>query len=282
MRKKMNLKDVMKKDHYRGIIYLLRDFGMQYHKKAIKGIDGIVDIYSAIGLKQIHFRFALMENPAIYEPTYKKLKQFFNNREIFLLAPQLNKWYKYNNIVKSIKSPQKLTNYLDKLVELGFLEKHGKKPRTRYCLSQLFYRDESLESIKKDLNIWQSCTFFAEWFAYEYVLGNDNTFTPNLNEIRDIVPSDNKKKKNEMIFEPRWFLSGIPLRIYDKLSDDEKAELKKWLLEIDKNLWNIMKLKCQKTDQWKDRSNVKETGEFNSNELNSIGFYYTSSLSYLK
>ncbi len=51
MRKQMNLVDVMKKDHYRSIIYLLEYYQEQFGKKAKKGLNGIVGINRLAGLK---------------------------------------------------------------------------------------------------------------------------------------------------------------------------------------------------------------------------------------
>jgi len=104
-RKKLTPKDVIKKDHYRSILWLIHLFE---HKK--------IQFY--------HLRYALVEQHGINlsEKTTKEFNDFFEGDVNQL---QHSEWYQNKIIGKH--GINNLTNFLQKLVELHMIEKYKDK-----------------------------------------------------------------------------------------------------------------------------------------------------------
>lgn len=139
---KMTFDDLFKKRHYRNILILLFIYGRNN------------------GLRQIHFRYALMDNPGLGKDSLIKMKEFFDSTSRIKISVQLHgegPAVPFNLSIKgSIGSRQKLTNYLTKLVEMGILKKYGTHPNIRYELTKFYHNEmrksEAIDTIKKYSN----------------------------------------------------------------------------------------------------------------------------------
>ncbi|GAG28289.1 unnamed protein product, partial [marine sediment metagenome] len=117
MRSKMTFEEIVNKPHYRGILELLIKFGPRVSKLRPKS-----DLIDKDGLCPLHLRYALMTEPEIHKHLLPKIQKFFGNN--------LDKLYESDQpeiepiLIKGcIRSRQELTNFLDKLLEMGIIEK---------------------------------------------------------------------------------------------------------------------------------------------------------------
>lgn len=135
MKRKMNIEDVLKKDHYKSIIRLTSKY--QNRNK---------------GLRQLHYRYALIKNHDNIQSTALKteMEKFFNG--------DLNKLFKNSTIVKNcITDRNNLTNFLTKLVDMDILDSyHYKNGVTKYYISKFFLGVIAKDSAKKRMDIFHN------------------------------------------------------------------------------------------------------------------------------
>jgi len=136
MKSKMSFNDLEKKLHYANILALLREFG---EKES--------------GLRQAHLRYVLMKNPKLHWYTVRDMKEFFGDEleEAFKPLPLLKKPFLSKGC---ISSRQQLTNFLDKLLEMGVIEKHGKRPNVRYKLTRRYRAETERTDVIDRVNWW--------------------------------------------------------------------------------------------------------------------------------
>jgi len=263
----MSFNNLLNKPYYRGIIYLLKEFQDQ------KDENGKT---KTIGLRQIHFRYALMNEPNIYEDTKKKIKDFFDKRTAVL--PNQKKitalafLQQFGYIKKgSVKSPQKLTNYLEYLVQMGIVKKQYNRPWTRYMLSEKYFEETDRKDMKSYIEGWHYPEIISERNFYESV-DNPNGFRP-----KNITHTDMPGYYD--IPTTRWFLCGFSTELLQNLSLDEKKVLNRCLTNIEKNLWEIMELKCSKTKTSREKQ-IKKVLRKNKKapfpHKDRLGFYYNA------
>jgi len=223
---KMDFKDILNRDYYRSIITLLAFYQVQRDENGDLKLRG---------LRQIHLRYVLMKEPGLYEPTYKKVKKFFDNHSNIFPELNLEFLYKYGGVVKDcIKSPQKLTNYLTTLKEIGIIEKKGKQPHSRYVLTPKYMGEMKKIRIKSRVDRWHF-QYIVDSYYFKDIL--DNSDDLNLGE---------EQKYLRLSRGSSWVLYGLPPEKLDELAKEEKDKLCHYLNEIEKNLWAVMELRYSK------------------------------------
>lgn len=235
----MKLEKLIRRPHYESILMLLALFDRE-----------------GTGLRQQHFRYALMDDSELPEKKKKYFKEFFGEYLIELQEKtKLLSTYSMGSpgIFKGcVKSRPKLSNYLEELDNLDLIEKSGEHPDIRYHLTPKFHevarrankielRDDWLKRIKK----WPNKKLLL---SYYYRMN----YLSNLNEI----PHEYLDYLSNSI----WILEGIPQDEGDPIFESE--ELIECLKNIDENLFKIHNLLSP--------HKRKET----------IGFYYSGGLTY--
>ena len=235
MAKKLSFKDLNQKDHYKNVIKLL-----------------FFHVDKENGLRQQHFRYALMEKPIFSKrkETQKKkmehFKRFFETGGIYICASDEFKKTPFYEELKSfgavkgcIKSRQKLTNYLNKLEEMKIIEKTcNKKPDVRYKLTK-YYQHETLKlHIKRHMDEHSA----------------DSTYTQrHFNKIMD--HNYNSTWATDTSRE-EWILFGLSPRTVDKLTPLDQDQLKEWITGIEKNLHNVLELIYKKQGSAQSPSDI--------------------------
>ena len=266
-KKPMSIKNLLNRPYYRGIIFLLRNF--QYQKDKNGEIK-------TIGLRQLHFRYALMKEPNINESIENKIKDFFAEKTV--TTPKkgritlLRLLQSSGHITKgSVKSPQKLSNYLDHLVKIDIIERYGKRPNVRYTLTDKYFEDMDKSKIISEIERWHYPEIISEKNLYESI-DNPNGFQPEIIEHTNI--SDYYD-----IPTTRWFLCGFSTELLKNLNSNEKKKLNRCLTTIEKNLWEIMELKYAKTKTSREKQ-IKELLKKNKEtpfpHTERLGFYYNA------
>jgi hypothetical protein len=235
----MKIEKLIRKPHYESILMLLALFDK----------DGK-------GLRQQHFRYALMDDPELPEKKKKYYKEFFGE---YLVELQKNTKLRSNHsrgspgILKGcVKSRPKLSNYLEELTNLKLIKRDGTHPDKRYHLTPKFrevarrankieLRDDWLKRIKEWLN---KKLLVSYYFRMNYL----SNFHKIPHEYLDYLSSS------------MWILEGIPTDEEDPIFKSE--ELIECLKNIDENLFKIHNLLSPQKR--------KET----------IGFYYSGGITY--
>jgi len=246
----MKLNNIFKKQHYQGILTML----LYYHTKTD-------------GLRQAHFRYALMKKPMLGEDMLQKMQEFFrddlkvkNKKENGKLVQELN----VISLLKgSIKSRQKLTNYLTKLTEMKIVKKFGKHPNVKYKLTNKYYNEELKSKTIEKIEDWNSNNFSLPIYNDFYI--------------------DSHKGIDEIT------LLGFSEKMF---SQEEIKIIKKCLENIRLNAREILKIKYQKNkikvsqqewfrNAWRIFTDGKDLLK-RKRELSSFSFYYDGSISIWK
>lgn len=273
----MSFQDILNKSYHCSIIYLLQFYENQKDNK-----DGKI---RKKGLRQLHFRYALMDEPNIYRDTLPKVRAFFNEYD-----KTINYWSKRkgeenlchldilwkNGVINKgcVESEQKLTNYLDYLVMRGLIDKHGKRPNTRYTLSNKYIVEAHKNNLRARIDRWDHTEFLDERHVYKYLNKPDN-FQLNYQNLLDHPDFIDKLGRS-------WFLFGFTAKMIENLDNNKKTKFYHCLNQIEENMQKIIEIKqsLNKKTQVKWIKNVlKEGKKIDSTYNDEISFYYNGSYS---
>jgi len=218
---KMEFEDLFEKPHYSGILQML----LMYYTKTD-------------GLRQAHFRYALMNNPNLGGDIFLKMEEFFRDDlkgKLVVRDGQLAKERHVITLYKgSIKSRQKLTNYLTKLVEMNIVKKIGKHPNFRYRLTDYYWNLARKSEALSELDEWSNENIshpFHEEFKINSYNGGDR--------IR-LLGYSKKIFSNEEIKIIEECLNNIRLNARRILKIKyEKAKIRISHEEWERNSWRI-------------------------------------------
>ncbi len=227
----MDLIKLLDRPHHKSITNLLIFF---LHEKKISK-----------GLKQIHFRYALMENHGLSNKTVEEMKASFGSN--------LQICYDKKFLIKNcINSNTKLSNYLKTLEDYELIEKKGSRPNAYYypTLKLLTIHQKErvrslMESIIDDINLL-NFPYRLDHHTVEHIIEPEKLI--NLCE-KNNIPQIYMLTKS-------WILNGFSY--WDIRKIIKNNEFVHAILEIEKNLFIISKIH---NDFYKDKSS-------------SIGFVY--------
>ncbi|MDG6219620.1 MAG: hypothetical protein QCI00_09305, partial [Candidatus Thermoplasmatota archaeon] len=138
-RKKLSLPDMMSQPYYKSIVTLTYEF----------------ECNDEFGIQQIHYRYALQENPEMANHYKSKMKKFFGTKleKLFEESDKLEQMGLPRRIYRNcIKEGSHLSFYLKNLVDSGVLQrKRGEDKKFRYFYNhpwEIYPIDEVLETIK--------------------------------------------------------------------------------------------------------------------------------------
>ena len=134
----MKFRDLLEKNHYKSIIVLLILFEGDR------------------GLRQAHFRYALMDDPELHKYTVIEMERFFENKLHYLFDVYLGENFSWEK--GCIHSRQELTNFLMRLEEMKIIKKHGKKRKIRYKLTPKFASEFIKMTVMEEINRWNDVT----------------------------------------------------------------------------------------------------------------------------
>jgi len=271
---KKNFENLIKKPHHRSIIFLLEQYQLQRDKNGNM---------KKVGLRPIHFKYALMENPEISDDNLKRIKKFFNNYEknnfdYFFIKDTKNSLdflYKKGIIKKGyVESAPKLSNYLNTLKENGIIDSKGKKPFIRYFLTDKFLLYRYKQDIIDKINRFSHFELKDERSVYEHL--NKPEISPlkyeSFSNYPEFVSNSNRS----------WFLFGFTDEMINKLNKEMKKKFSDCIGSIEENLMKIMEIKktLNKRDYEKNINDVIKKGNFIEAVYNdNIMFHYNASFS---
>jgi len=172
------------------------------------------------GLHVYHIRYALLgENCGItYLDTLEKIKTFYQkdiNKQIFEIWKQTHASY-LAKVKEKGMSPSNLSNHLKTLKIKGYIEIHGKRP-DNVCVKS---GEQYYHYLQK--KYWEN-------------------IIEKLDHTKIIDPLNIIEQKKVLYNHPsKWLFSGIPLDIVNNYSSDEKKEFIKKIINIQKNLSEIV------------------------------------------
>ena len=286
-KRKMTFDEILEKDWHISIIKLL----WYYQDK--EDMDG------KTGLRQRHFRYALMERPKISEEKIDEIKDFFKKSHFSFESrqqpedknlPYLEFLWNYNIIKRGCADTrQKVSNHLSYLYDRGIIDKSGKWPDVRYKLNETYYELMNKKSIGGWVKKWHHDNILSDWRFYELV-GNQEYYRKRTG--LDGSTLQQKTTKSDFsgfshLFNSSWFLCGFSHDIVNNLTQEEKDKLNQCMMTIEKNLTEIMELKFSKMGQnhkkWmngiKKKRPDNHDGFINAVLNETIGFYYNGSKS---
>ena len=283
-KRKLSFDEVFKKIHYRSIIELL----WYYQNKE--------DIDMKTGLRQRHFRYALMSNPKINQQKIEEVKEYFQRPYLKIhLNPQhdtvnysfLDFLWKHEIVKRDCAdSRQKICNYLTYLFDRGILDKSGKFPDVRYKLNEKYFELVDKKSIQEWIKKWNHTNLITDYQFYEHV-GNQEKYRNRISLDEAGSPLALKTTKSEYsefsyLSSSNWFLCGFTSELMSNLTQEEKNKLNQCMINIEKNLSDIMKMKFSKSERnhkkWMGK-NKKNKSDDKNNLIkavtsDTIGFYY--------
>jgi hypothetical protein len=248
-------KDLLKKDDYKSIMYLIENYQYKDFKKN--------------GLTAGHLLYALR----------KKNKKFEFDPEIEKMFTSYKPYSKKNVTLSDISSDKKINGHhiFDKKIirgciknsvqlneRLKVLKKRGwietvknTKPRYyRYITTKKWMVDKPRRLLKDDIDLWKPNTIH-EKMVFNFLYKDKKDFD-----------NDNDK----MIYN--FILCGLSDKFLLKLNDKEKKQLNSWIKQASKLLYKIIELKYEKMKiSFEDFVKMKYE---DISRLNSIGFYYTA------
>jgi len=217
----------------------------------------------ADGLRQKHFRYALMNNEN--EQLYSTL-----DMEIFFEKMDLPNWRRMGWLKKGSISKQKdLNYYLKYLLKNNVIEKVNRKKPFRYKLTPEFYSEYNKMEIGWRIDRWDSDNNFKRKYFF-----------------KKHVPSENIKDMplgSEGIVE--WTIFGLPRELDKMFTKDEINDITTQLKRVEESLWKIIELKLKKTgatmeERVKTATTIGEKikQQIDNEELASIDFWYHGKL----
>lgn len=222
-------KNIFDKPHYKSIIRLL----IEYQDKKFQG---------KIGLKTIHFRYALEKNyrkstDSRVKSTIKTLEPWFEEKLIEL--------YNTKAITSEcITSKQNLAKFLNNLERppIKIIYKIGQKPDVRYYLKKEVY-NEGIRLENKD--------------AIDFCPQRDIRY----------VPIKNKATFGSEYRVGGHVIYGLSDEIYNSFDDKDKDFIQNGLKKINRFLDKLYELKTNKHYEEKDERLQKLLNSTNSNEI---------------
>ena len=213
--------DLLKDPHHRSILTILEIYGGRYGQPT--------------PLQQKHILYILNKNHAIDKTIEKQLyknthyKKLINesiegtNAAGICVAP---------TIKQSKIGPDRVDKILKKLVEIGWVERTGKKTsHYKYTISTKYYRDSIIQTIKEELDQWHK----------DYIIVG-----PVFN---DLMRKDGLKNNKKLgLRDTTWELCGFPYELIDLMTKEDKTRLHNHLSKIKEHLDEILELKMQYID----------------------------------
>lgn len=263
----MTFEEAVIKPHYSGILELLIKFdpiaGKLRPKSDPSKLRPKSDLIEEDGLCPLHLRYALMTEPKIHKHLLPKIQKFFGNN--------LDKLYKSDRpeiepiLIKGcIRSRQGLTNFLDKLLEMGIIEKTVyNKQNVRYKISPRYLGElYRLPALRK-----------VEWW--------DGDKITQMEEEKFII---NSQGRIDSLTVFGYFLG-------ESMPIEDNREIQKCLRNIKKNARKILQIRCKNKqikitkDEYVDK--LKESIKEGENKLkdviesSSLSLFYTGEMNYL-
>lgn len=263
---KINDEDIYKNDYYRSILNLFRFCSSKDFKQI--GLTHGQILYALSGrpkedaeMKKFFDQFTFgLEKDKKFIDLYKS-KPLNIGREINKTCPELIRCFKS---IKKTPTYKQLNDKLQFLINRGWIETKDTKPRYyTYYITNKYYIDMDKRDIRSRLNEWDEKQAFKK-----------NTFGLYLaKDSKDLLFNFGISGEK---FD--WTLFGLTPEILTKLSDKEKKDLHSWLVNIEKNLWNIMELKFSKQkitgEEFRKQIKKGDTTYLDSQPFRTINFFY--------
>jgi hypothetical protein len=232
----MLIEDLLKKDHYKSIIALTqiyqdRNNNIFWKKNPFKPLDHIPK-----GLRQVHYRYALVEQHDNMGGASKKaMDKFYNNT--------LEHLYKDGTIIRNcITNRNNLTNFLTKLVEYEILNKNiDEKPPT-YSISKKYYTEVVKFMIRQSIDDRNADSVDFMRTSDLSTIDIMEKEKPGENELVDITDELEGLVIDGTCVEGGYF----GLDFLEQCNKEEKIKIKEKLIQIYINIAFLTKLKYEK------------------------------------
>ena len=195
------------------------------------------------GLRQQHFRYALMENSELPENKKKFFKNKFFGKSLKYFQNNFNDKYRYDEnstllILKGcVKNRVELSQFLERLVRYDLIKKNGKHPEIRYHLTNKYWmlRNRMIKELYSK-RIIEKCVKIKD----KKIMLSLYNRPKNLNKKND--------KKIDYLTHSYWLLEGMPTDIEKMNIITKSNKLKSCLRNIDENLFIISDILSKQND----------------------------------